>query len=160
MSPRHFGTAGSSLRASGMTRSVMADASWLTPGAGNRLAKANRDATCRVRVPVEALMAGTPSRTARVSVARRNLKEAEGKLPARGTRTAYEATSGWARGRIDPKPDAIRTDSAYMRRVGGRKVARLTLRGLSVCLRARTAGRRPDEPAEVRRGHSSRSIRR
>ena len=90
----------------------MADASWLTPGAGNRLAKANRDATCRVRVPVEALMAGTPSRTARVSVVRRNLKEAEGKLPARGTRTAYEATSArWARGRIDPKPDAIRTGS-------------------------------------------------
>jgi len=79
-------------------------------------------------------MAGTPSRTARVSVARRNLKEAEGKLPARGTRTAYEASSGWARGRIDSKPDVIRTDSAYMRRVCGRKVVRLTLRGLPVCL--------------------------
>lgn len=79
-------------------------------------------------------MAGTPSRTARVSVARRNLKEAEGKLPARGTRTAYEASSWWARGRIDPKPNAIRTGSAYMRRVCGRKVARLTLRGLPVCL--------------------------
>ena len=79
-------------------------------------------------------MAGTPSRTARVSVARRNLKEAEGKLPARGTRTAYEASSWWARGRIDPKPNAIRTDSAYMRRVCGRKVACLTLRGLPACL--------------------------
>jgi len=79
-------------------------------------------------------MAGTPSRTARVSVARRNLKEAEGKLPARGTRTVYEASRWWARGRIDPKPDAIRIDSAYMRRVCGRKVARLTLRGLPVCL--------------------------
>ena len=78
-------------------------------------------------------MAGTPSRTARVSVARRNLKEAEGKLPARGIRTAYEASSWWARGRIDLKPDAIRTGWAYMRRVGGRKVARLTLRGLPVC---------------------------
>ena len=37
-------------------------------------------------------MTGTPSRTARVSVVRRNLKEAAGKLPARGTRTAYEAS--------------------------------------------------------------------
>ena len=36
-------------------------------------------------------MTGTPSRTARVSGARRNLKEAAGKLLARGTRIAYEA---------------------------------------------------------------------
>jgi hypothetical protein len=79
-------------------------------------------------------MTGTPSRTARVSTARWNLKEAEGKLPTRGTRIAYEAASRWARGRIDPKPDVIRTESAYMRRVGGRKVTRLTLRDLSSCL--------------------------
>ena len=62
----------------------------------NWLAKATQEVTCRVKVLVEALMARTPSRTARVSVARRNLKEAAGKLPARGTRTAYEASSWWA----------------------------------------------------------------
>ncbi len=79
-------------------------------------------------------MARTPSRTARVSVARRNLKEVEGKLPTRGRQTAYEASSWWARGRIEPRPDAIRTDSAWMRQVYGAKAKRLTLRGLSVCL--------------------------
>ncbi len=40
-------------------------------------------------------MVGTDSRTARVSVARRNLKEAAGKVLARRTGIAYEAvTSG------------------------------------------------------------------
>ncbi len=40
-------------------------------------------------------MVGTVSRTARVSGATRNLKEAAGKVPARRTETAYEAaTSG------------------------------------------------------------------
>ena len=38
-------------------------------------------------------MTGTLSQTARVSTARWNLKEAGGKVPARGTRTAYEAFS-------------------------------------------------------------------
>lgn len=106
-----------------MTRSVM---TWRW----NWGAKANREVTGRVQVPVEALMTGTPSRTARVSAARGNLKEAEGKLLARGIRTAYEATSWGARGRIDSKPNVIRTEAAYMRRVGGRKVTRLTLRDL------------------------------
>lgn len=52
---------------------------------------------------METLTAGTLSRTARVSVARRDLKDAEGKLAARGARTAYEASRGRTRGRIDPK---------------------------------------------------------
>ena len=56
----------------------------------------------------------------------------EGKLPVRGTRTAYEATTRWARGPIDSKPNVIQTEPAYMRRMYGRKVASLTLRGL-VC---------------------------
>jgi hypothetical protein len=43
-------------------------------------------------------MAGTPDRTARVSVARRNLNEAEGQIPPRGTRTAYEASRRRLRG--------------------------------------------------------------
>jgi len=79
-------------------------------------------------------MTGTPSRTARVSVARSNPKEAEGKLPARGIRIAYEASARWARGPIDSKPEVIRIESAYMRRACGRKVTRLTLRGLPSCL--------------------------
>ena len=78
-------------------------------------------------------MTGTPSRTARVSGVTRNLKEAAGKLLVRRTGTAYEAPSRWARGQRDPKPDVIRTDSAYMRRIGERKVTRLTLRDLSLC---------------------------
>ena len=45
-----------------------------------------------------------------------------------------------------------------MRRVYGRKVARLTLGGLSACpVRATTVERRWEGPAEVSRGHSSRS---
>lgn len=86
----------------------------------NWLAKATQEVTCRVKVPVEALMAGTSSRTARVSAATRNLKGERdqggsvnaGKLLARGTRTAYEASSWWARGPIDSKPNVIRTESA------------------------------------------------
>jgi len=69
------------LRASGMTRSVITDAA-------NRRAKASREMTGRVQVPLETFMTGTPSRTARVSAARRNPKEAEGKLLARGIRIA------------------------------------------------------------------------
>jgi hypothetical protein len=100
-------------------------------------------------------MTGTPSRTARVSAVRRNPKEVEGKLLVRGTRTAYEASTRWARGPKDSKPNVIRTESAYMRRMYGRKVARLTLRDLSSCPWARTAARRFDGAAEVSRGHSS-----
>ena len=100
-------------------------------------------------------MTGTPSRTARVSSARRNLKEAAGKLPARGTRTTYEATARWARGQIDSKPNVIQIRPAYMRRVYGRKVTRLTLRDLPSCRKAMAVARRPDGLAEVSRGHSS-----
>lgn len=103
-------------------------------------------------------MTGTPSRTARVSAARRNPKEAEGKLLVRGTRTAYEATTRWARGPIDSKPNVIRIELAYMRRMYGRKVARLTLRDLSFCPRARAVARRLDGTTEVSRGHSSRGL--
>lgn len=136
------------MRASGMTRSVV-------PDAANRLSKTNRKPTGRVQVPMEALMTGTPSRTARVSAVRRNLKEAAGKLPVRGTRTASEANDSWARGRIDLKPKVIRNESSYMRRIDGRKVARLTLRDLSSCRKARSVAKRSEGAAEVSRGHSS-----
>ena len=42
----------------------------------------------------------------------RSLKAAAGKLPTRGTRTASEASAWRARGRIDSKPDVIRTGPA------------------------------------------------
>ncbi len=121
----------------------------------NRRAKADREATCRVKVPMEALMTGTPSRTARASGAIRSLKEAEGKLPVRRTGIAYEAQTRRARGLIDSKPEVIRIASAYMRRICGRKVARLTLRDPSPCLWARLVARRSDAAAEVSRGRSS-----
>ena len=119
--------------------------------------------TCRVKVPMEALMSGTSSRTARVSAARRNLKEAAGKLPARGTRIAYEALSRWTRGPIDSKSNDIRIEAAYMRRVFGKKVTRLTLRDLSRCLsRTFPARKRLREEssvaAEVSRGHSKSTL--
>ena len=41
--------------------------------------------------PLRTLMMGTVSRTARVSAAKRNLKEAVSKTPARRTGSAYEA---------------------------------------------------------------------
>ena len=85
-------------------------------------------------------MTGTSSRTARVSRATANLTEAAGKLPARGTRTGYEAMAWWARGRKDSKPNVIRTEPAYIRRVCGRKVTRLTLRDLSRCIVEDTSG--------------------
>ena len=106
-------------------------------------------------------MTGTPSRTAtafdggttRHSVAmvcpvgHRNAarvcgKEAEGKAPVRGTRIAYEACARWARARRDPKPDVTRNRRAYMRRMYGAKVTRLTPGGLSVCSDGRTRIRR------------------
>ena len=99
-------------------------------------------------------MSGTSSRTARVSIARWNLKEAEGKLPARGTRIAYEALSRWTRGPIDSKSNDIRIEMAYMRRVCGRKVTRLTLRDLPRCLSREISGKRAASKEGVGRGRS------
>ena len=87
-------------------------------------------------------MSGTSSRTARVSRVTGNLKEAVGKLPARGTRIAYEALSRWTRGPLDSKSNDIRIEAAYMRRVYGRKVMRLTLRDLLRCLSREISGKR------------------
>lgn len=53
-------------------------------------------------------MTGTPSRTARATPARRCLKEAVSELPARGTRSTYEAWKAWARRRRTPNPKVIR----------------------------------------------------
>ena len=51
-------------------------------------------------------MTGTVSRTARAVAARRGRKEAVGKAPARGTRSAYEATVSGRERPKDPKPDS------------------------------------------------------
>ena len=80
-------------------------------------------------------MTGTPSRTARATPARGRLKEAGGELPARGTRSAYEACRTWARSRRGPNPEVIRKVGVYMRRVDGRKVTRITPGDLAFCPR-------------------------
>ena len=84
-------------------------------------------------------MSGTSSRTARVSRATANLKEAVGKLPARGTRIALGVIAR-TRGPIDSKSIDIRIAVAYMRRVCGRKVTRIALRDLLECLLEDTSG--------------------
>ena len=53
-------------------------------------------------------MVETDSRTARVSVARRNLKEAAGKIPARRTGIAYEAVTFGREGIFLQSPITIR----------------------------------------------------
>lgn len=78
-------------------------------------------------------MTGTPSRTARVPTARWDLKEAEGKLPARGTRIACEASCR-RRGSVGVQslmsPGTVRCICGGC----GRKVTRLTLGDLFACL--------------------------
>jgi hypothetical protein len=99
-------------------------------------------------------MPGTLSRTARVSGVTRNLKEAAGKFPARRTGTAYEAQTGWTRGRIDSKSNGIRNRLAYMRRAWEEGHASYPERSV-VLPRADRAETFGDGTAEVRRGHSS-----
>jgi len=100
-------------------------------------------------------MTGTPSRTARAITVRWCLKEAGGELPARGTRSAYEAWRAWARLRTAPNPAVIRKAAVYMRRVCGRKVTRLTPGDLALCpMRASEAARWIDGAPEVSRSHT------
>jgi hypothetical protein len=78
-------------------------------------------------------MTGTPSRTARVPIARWDLKAAEGKLPTRGTRIACEAVP---RGRGSVGVRSPRSSGTRWGICGGdgRKGTRLTLGALSICL--------------------------
>jgi hypothetical protein len=57
-------------------------------------------------------MVGTDCRTARVSVVRRNLKEATGKVPARRTAIAYEAAASGQEGQYLQSPITIQEDVA------------------------------------------------
>ena len=77
-------------------------------------------------------MVGTVSRAARVSGVTRNLKEAEGKIPARRTEIAYKAVTTGQAGTclIKPNnhPEGVTVDAAG---IYGRKVTRITQGGLS-----------------------------
>ena len=102
-------------------------------------------------------MTGTSSRTARASIARWSLKEAAGKVLARGTRTANEAVSRWARVPKEPKPDS-HSDQLMVYAAGIWDESHAPYPGRSGFLpgTARAAARRADGESEVSRGHSSR----
>jgi hypothetical protein len=94
-------------------------------------------------------MTGTPSRTARVSTARWNLKEAAGKLPTRGTQSAYEAAD---RGR-EGLGTQTRQSSGSIRSIcdgDGGKVTRLTLGTLPI-----SQGRTPSRGMAGLNGHEA-----
>ncbi len=76
-------------------------------------------------------MTGTPSRTARVSTARWDLKEAAGKPPTRGTRSAYEAADQGREGLGTQTQQSSGTIRSICAGDGG-KVTRLTLGTLSI----------------------------
>jgi hypothetical protein len=96
-------------------------------------------------------MAGTASRTARVSTARWNLKEAAGKLPARRTEIAYEAVPSGREGQRLQSPIAIREDGAVYA-AGMWEEGHAHYPGRSADLpRATGAERRRDGSAEVSR---------
>jgi hypothetical protein len=99
------------------------------------IAKANREVTWRCKSSGD-LGDRNPEPNGNCDVVMRRGKEAAGKTPARGVRTADEAQRWWARGHNDSKPDVIRTGGAYMRRVDGANVTRLTLGDLLACLAA------------------------
>ena len=60
------------------------------------------------RCPYRDLMAGTMSRTPRAVAARRGLEEGVRKVPARGTRSTYEAAVSGRRGNNTESPIVIR----------------------------------------------------
>jgi len=102
-------------------------------------------------------MVGTDSRTARVSVARRNLKEAAGKILARRTEIAYEAVISGREGIYLQSPitiqEGVAVDAAGMWDEGHANYP-----GRSVNLPCATdVERGRDGLAEVSRGHNSRS---
>jgi len=94
-------------------------------------------------------MTGTVSRTARVSSARRNLKEAVRKVPGPMHKNRIRGSHVWARGRIDSKPDShlegMEVYAAGIWDEGGcalpGEVCRLARRGLAERRRSATTGR-------------------
>jgi hypothetical protein len=104
-------------------------------------------------------MTGTPSRTA--TAASRDVVEGRCKQSSgpRYTNRIRGAREG-ARGHKDLKPNVIRTERAYMRRVDGVIVTRLTLGELHRCRWASRIVRCGDVDAAVSRGRSNRDARR
>ena len=101
-------------------------------------------------------MVGTDSRTARVSVARRNLKEAAGKIPARRTGIAYEAATSGREGKSLQSPITIR-EGVTVDAAGIWDEGHAHYPGRSANLpRATGVERHRDGLAEVSRGHTSR----
>ena len=97
-------------------------------------------------------MVGTDSRTARVSVARRNLKEAAGNVPARRTEIAYEAVTSGREGSPITILEGVTVDAACIWDEGHANYP-----GRSVNLPCATGfERRRDGLAEVSRSHTSR----
>lgn len=97
-------------------------------------------------------MTGTSSRTARVPIARWDLKEAVSKSLTRGTRIASEADHG-GRGSVGfQSPMSSGTMGCICGGHGG-KVTRLTLGDLSTCHRASSLEREGEGLTEVSRGH-------
>jgi len=102
-------------------------------------------------------MVGTDSRTARVSVARRNLKEAAGKVSARRTGIAYEAVMSGREGIYLQSPITIQDDVA-VDAAGIWDEGHAHYPGRSVNLPCATdVERRREGLAEVSRGHTSRT---
>ena len=100
-------------------------------------------------------MTGTVSRTARVSTARWNLKEAAGKIPARRTEIAYEAVPSGREGHYLQSPIVIREDGA-VNAAGIWEEGRANYPGRSASLpRATDIVRCRDGLAEVSRRRSS-----
>ena len=102
-------------------------------------------------------MVGTDSRTARVSVARRNLKEAAGKVLARRTGIAYEAVTSGREGNFLQSPITIQEDVA-VDAAGVWDEGHANYPGSSVNLPCATGIERcRDGLSEVSRSHSSRT---
>jgi hypothetical protein len=100
-------------------------------------------------------MVGTDSRTARVSVVRRNLKEAAGKILARRTEIAYEAVISGREGRYLQSPITIQEGMA-VDAAGIWDEGHAHYPGRSANLPCATdAERRRDGLTEVSRGHMS-----
>jgi len=100
-------------------------------------------------------MVGTDSRTARVSVARRNLKEAAGKVSARRTGIAYEAVISGREGDYLQSPITIQ-EGVTVDAAGIWDEGHANYPGRSVSLPCATDIERCwDRLAEVSRGHTS-----
>lgn len=100
-------------------------------------------------------MTGTASRTARVSIARWNLKEAAGKIPARRTEITYEAVLSGREGEYLQSPIVIREGGAvYVAGIWEEGHAHYPGRSVGLPC-ARNIERCFDESTEVSRRHSS-----